>query len=39
MASPKLNKDAIGKGLRSLLQNIDTDLQTIEGKFILVVDS
>ena len=32
MASPKLNKDAIGKGLRSLLQNIDTDLQTIEGK-------
>jgi len=32
MASPKLNKDAIGKGLRSLLQNIDTDLQTTEGK-------
>ncbi len=32
MAAPKLNKDAIGKGLRSLLQNIDTDLQTTEGK-------
>jgi ParB family transcriptional regulator, chromosome partitioning protein len=32
LASPKLNKDAIGKGLRSLLQNIDTDLQTTEGK-------
>ena len=32
MASPKLNKDAIGKGLRSLLQNIDIDLQTTEGK-------
>ncbi len=32
MATPKLNKDAIGKGLRSLLQNIDADLQTTEGK-------
>jgi ParB family transcriptional regulator, chromosome partitioning protein len=32
LATSKLNKDAIGKGLRSLLQNIDTDLQTTEGK-------
>ncbi len=32
MATPKLNKDLLGKGIRSLLQNIDDDLQTTEGK-------
>jgi ParB family chromosome partitioning protein len=33
MSTPKNNtKDAIGKGLRSLLQNIDADLQTTQGK-------
>ena len=32
MAAPKLNKDMMGKGIRSLLQNIDTDLKTTEGK-------
>ena len=32
MASPKLKQDLLGKGIRSLLQNIDTDLQTTEGK-------
>ena len=31
MTSPKQNKDAIGKGLRSLLQNIDQDLKTTTG--------
>lgn len=31
MTSPKQNKDLIGKGLRSLLQNIDSDLKTTEG--------
>ena len=32
MASPKLKQDLLGKGIRSLLQNIDTDLQTTEGR-------
>lgn len=31
MANPKPNKDALGKGIRSLLQNIDTDLKTTTG--------
>ena len=31
MATPKLNKDLLGKGIRSLLQNIDTDLKTTAG--------
>ncbi|NCI46997.1 ParB/RepB/Spo0J family partition protein [Sediminibacterium soli] len=31
MTSPKQNKDLIGKGLRSLLQNIDSDLKTTAG--------
>ena len=31
MTTPKQNKDLIGKGLRSLLQNIDADLKTTEG--------
>lgn len=31
MTSPKQNKDLIGKGLRSLLQNIDADLKTTAG--------
>jgi ParB family chromosome partitioning protein len=31
MTTPKQNKDAIGKGLRSLLQNIDADLKTTSG--------
>jgi ParB family chromosome partitioning protein len=31
MSSPKQNKDLIGKGLRSLLQNIDADLKTTAG--------
>lgn len=28
MSAPKQNKDALGKGIRSLLQNIDTELKT-----------
>jgi ParB family chromosome partitioning protein len=32
MASTKLKQDLLGKGIRSLLQNIDSDLQTTEGK-------
>ena len=32
MASSKLKQDLLGKGIRSLLNNIDTDLQTTEGK-------
>ncbi len=32
MASPKLKQDLLGKGIRSLLNNIETDLQTTEGK-------
>ena len=31
MTTPKQNKDLIGKGLRSLLQNIDADLKTTAG--------
>jgi ParB family chromosome partitioning protein len=31
MTTPKQNKDLIGKGLRSLLQNIDTDLKNTTG--------
>ncbi len=31
MTTPKHNKDLIGKGLRSLLQNIDNDLKTTAG--------
>lgn len=31
MTNPKQNKDLIGKGLRSLLQNIDQDLKTTSG--------
>jgi len=32
MATSKLKQDLLGKGIRSLLQNIDSDLQTTEGK-------
>jgi ParB family chromosome partitioning protein len=32
MSTPKLNKDALGKGIRSLLQNIDADLKTTSGQ-------
>jgi ParB family chromosome partitioning protein len=31
MTNPKQNKDALGKGIRSLLQSIDTDLKTNSG--------
>ena len=31
MSSPKQNKDALGKGIRSLLQSIDSDLKTGTG--------
>jgi ParB family chromosome partitioning protein len=31
MSSPKQNKDALGKGIRSLLQSIDSDLKTTAG--------
>ncbi|MBL7760210.1 MAG: ParB/RepB/Spo0J family partition protein [Sediminibacterium sp.] len=31
MSTPKQNKDLIGKGLRSLLQNIDSDLKSTTG--------
>jgi ParB family transcriptional regulator, chromosome partitioning protein len=31
MSTPKQNKDLIGKGLRSLLQNIDEDLKNTSG--------
>ena len=31
MTTPKQNKDLIGKGLRSLLQNMDADLKTTAG--------
>lgn len=31
MSSPKQNKDLLGKGIRSLLQNIDSDLKNTEG--------
>jgi ParB family chromosome partitioning protein len=31
MTTPKQNKDALGKGIRSLLQNIDSDLKNSAG--------
>src|SRR6476620_9639123 len=31
MQNPKQNKEALGKGIRSLLQSIDTDLKTTSG--------
>lgn len=31
MSSPKQNKELLGKGIRSLLQNIDADLKTTTG--------
>ena len=31
MTTPKQNKDALGKGIRSLLQNINSDLKTTDG--------
>ena len=31
MTTPKQNKDLLGKGIRSLLQNIDSDLKTTTG--------
>jgi len=31
MTNPKQNKDALGKGIRSLLQSIDSDLKTTAG--------
>ena len=31
MTTPKQNKEALGKGIRSLLQNIDADLKTTAG--------
>jgi len=32
MTSPKQNKDLLGKGIRSLLQSIDTDMKTNTGE-------
>ena len=32
MSNPKQNKDALGKGIRSLLQSIDADLKTGSGE-------
>jgi ParB family chromosome partitioning protein len=32
MTSPKQNKDALGKGIRSLLQSIDTEMKTTSGE-------
>ena len=32
MATPKPNKDLLGKGIRSLLQSIDTDLKSPQGQ-------
>ena len=31
MTNPKQNKEALGKGIRSLLQGIDSDLKTSTG--------
>jgi ParB family chromosome partitioning protein len=31
MSTPKQNKDALGKGIRSLLQSIDSDLKNTAG--------
>ena len=33
MTNPKQNKEALGKGIRSLLQSIDADLKTSSGHF------
>ncbi len=32
MTTPKQNKEALGKGIRSLLQNIDTEMKTTSGE-------
>ena len=32
MTTPKQNKDALGKGIRSLLQSIDSDLKNTAGQ-------
>ena len=32
MTNPKQNKEALGKGIRSLLQSIDADLKTGSGQ-------
>src|SRR5690348_13794387 len=32
MSTPKQNKDALGKGIRSLLQSIDSDLKNTAGQ-------
>jgi ParB family chromosome partitioning protein len=32
MNNPKQNKEALGKGIRSLLQSIDSDLKTGSGQ-------
>jgi ParB family chromosome partitioning protein len=32
MTNPKQNKDALGKGIRSLLQSIDTEMKTTSGE-------
>jgi ParB family chromosome partitioning protein len=32
MSTPKQNKDQLGKGIRSMLQSIDTDLKTTSGQ-------
>ena len=32
MTNPKQNKEALGKGIRSLLQSIDADLKTSSGQ-------
>src|ERR1043166_2310497 len=40
MNAPKQNKEALGKGIRSLLQSIDADLKTSSGHLKnTVVDS
>lgn len=39
MTNPKQNKDALGKGIRSLLQSIDTDMKTATGLKNSVVES
>ena len=37
MSTPKQNKDALGKGIRSLLQSIDSDLKNTAGQIQSVV--
>ena len=39
MTAPKQNKDALGKGIRSLLQSIDSDLKTGTGLKSSVVEA